>query len=217
MSQRLSVRDIASRKGAAPIVCVTAYTAPMAGFMDPHVDLMLVGDSMGMVIYGMATTLGVTLEMSIAHGQAVMRAELGDGDQIGVGNHALKFFRGSSAEARYHQELIDLAVHDGLTGFFNRRHFRMLLDDHVVEVEPDHVVVAGRQLGDLVLPARVGHLGLVTLQRRTRDHDRHPGHRLVGVLVSDRALDLAKLQLRLRRLLQRRHARRPGAGEQRPA
>lgn len=65
------------------------------------------------------------------NGQAVMRAELGDGDQIGVGNHALKFFRGSSAEARYHQELIDLAVHDGLTGFFNRRHFRMLLDDHV--------------------------------------------------------------------------------------
>jgi diguanylate cyclase (GGDEF)-like protein len=65
------------------------------------------------------------------NGQAVMRAELNDGDQIGIGNHALKFFRGASAEARYHQELIDLAVHDGLTGFFNRRHFRMLLDDHV--------------------------------------------------------------------------------------
>ncbi len=65
------------------------------------------------------------------NGQAVMRAELGDGDQIGIGNHALKFFRGASPEARYHQELIDLAVHDGLTGFFNRRHFRMLLDDHV--------------------------------------------------------------------------------------
>lgn len=65
------------------------------------------------------------------NGQSVMRAELSDGDQIGVGNHALKFFRGASPEARYHQELIDLAVHDGLTGFFNRRHFRMLLDDHV--------------------------------------------------------------------------------------
>ncbi|MHB1206821.1 MAG: 3-methyl-2-oxobutanoate hydroxymethyltransferase [Rhodospirillaceae bacterium] len=73
MSQRLSSRDIAARKGATPIVCTTAYTAPMAGFMDPHVDLLLVGDSMGMVIYGMATTLGVTLEMTIAHGQAVMR------------------------------------------------------------------------------------------------------------------------------------------------
>lgn len=73
MSQRLSSRDIALRKGATPIVCTTAYTAPMAGFMDPHVDLLLVGDSMGMVIYGMATTLGVTLDMVIAHGQAVMR------------------------------------------------------------------------------------------------------------------------------------------------
>jgi diguanylate cyclase (GGDEF)-like protein len=65
------------------------------------------------------------------NGQSVMRAELSDGDQIGVGNHALKFFRGASPEARYHQELIDLAVHDGLTGFFNRRHFRMLLDEQV--------------------------------------------------------------------------------------
>lgn len=65
------------------------------------------------------------------NGQAVMRAELNDGDQIGVGNHALKFFRGASPEARYHQELIDLAVHDSLTGFFNRRHFRMLLDEHI--------------------------------------------------------------------------------------
>lgn len=65
------------------------------------------------------------------NGQAVMRAQLKDGDQIGVGNHALKFFRGASPEARYHQELIDLAVHDSLTGFFNRRHFRMLLDEQV--------------------------------------------------------------------------------------
>jgi diguanylate cyclase (GGDEF)-like protein len=65
------------------------------------------------------------------NGQAVMRAELSDGDQIGVGNHALKFFRGASPEARYHQELIDLAVHDSLTGFYNRRHFRMLLDEQV--------------------------------------------------------------------------------------
>jgi 3-methyl-2-oxobutanoate hydroxymethyltransferase len=73
MPQRLSSRDIAARKGVTPIVCTTAYTAPMAGFMDPHVDLLLVGDSMGMVIYGMTTTLGVTLEMMIAHGQAVMR------------------------------------------------------------------------------------------------------------------------------------------------
>lgn len=70
---RISPREIAARKGGEPIVCITAYTAPMAGFMDPHVDLLLVGDTMGMVVYGMSSTLGVTLDMSIAHGQAVMR------------------------------------------------------------------------------------------------------------------------------------------------
>lgn len=73
MTRRLSPRDITARKGGKPIVCITAYSAPMARFMDPHVDLLLVGDTMGMVLYGMETTLGVTLEMSIAHGQAVMR------------------------------------------------------------------------------------------------------------------------------------------------
>ena len=56
-----------------PIVCVTAYTAPMAELLDPHVDLLLVGDSLGMVLHGMPSTVGVTLEMMILHGQAVMR------------------------------------------------------------------------------------------------------------------------------------------------
>lgn len=73
ITTRLTPRDIAARKGGAPLVCITAYTAPMAGFMDPHVDLLLVGDTLGMVVYGMETTLGVTLEMSIAHGKAVVR------------------------------------------------------------------------------------------------------------------------------------------------
>ncbi len=45
----------------------------MAGFLDEHVDLLLVGDSLGMVVYGLPSTLGVTLDMMIAHGQAVMR------------------------------------------------------------------------------------------------------------------------------------------------
>jgi 3-methyl-2-oxobutanoate hydroxymethyltransferase len=72
------VRDIAARKvpGRAtdePVVCITAYTTPMARFMDKHVDLLLVGDSLGMVVYGMDTTLGVTLDMMIAHGKAVVR------------------------------------------------------------------------------------------------------------------------------------------------
>ena len=73
MPKRLLPRDITARKGGDPIVAITAYTAPMARFMDPHVDVLLVGDTLGMVVYGMETTLGVTLEMSIAHGQAVMR------------------------------------------------------------------------------------------------------------------------------------------------
>jgi len=71
--RRLTVRDIQARKGAEPVVCLTAYTTPMARLMDPHVDVLLVGDSLGMVVYGMPTTLGVTLDMMIAHGQAVMR------------------------------------------------------------------------------------------------------------------------------------------------
>jgi 3-methyl-2-oxobutanoate hydroxymethyltransferase len=72
-SRRRSSRDIRLMKGQAPIVVLTAYTAPMARLLDSHVDLLLVGDSLGMVLYGMESTLSVTLEMMIAHGQAVMR------------------------------------------------------------------------------------------------------------------------------------------------
>ena len=63
----------ARRKGKEKIVCLTAYTAPMAALLDPHCDLLLVGDSVGMVVHGMPNTVGVTLEMMILHGQAVMR------------------------------------------------------------------------------------------------------------------------------------------------
>ncbi|KAA5607206.1 3-methyl-2-oxobutanoate hydroxymethyltransferase [Roseospira marina] len=70
---RRTVRDIQARKGGDPVVCLTAYTTPTARLLDPHVDLLLVGDSLGMVLYGMPTTVGVTLDMMIAHGQAVMR------------------------------------------------------------------------------------------------------------------------------------------------
>ncbi len=72
-SRRISAPDIQARKGGEPVVCLTAYGAPMAGFLDAHVDLLLVGDSVGMVLYGMETTLGVTLDMMIAHGAAVVR------------------------------------------------------------------------------------------------------------------------------------------------
>lgn len=65
--------DIRARKGGAPIVSLTAYTTPMAQFMDVHVDFVLVGDSVGMVLHGLTSTLDVTMEMMILHGQAVRR------------------------------------------------------------------------------------------------------------------------------------------------
>jgi 3-methyl-2-oxobutanoate hydroxymethyltransferase len=72
-SKRITTRDIRGRKGGEPVVVLTAYTAPIAGLLDKHVDMLLVGDSLGMVLYGMDTTIGVTIDMMIAHGQAVMR------------------------------------------------------------------------------------------------------------------------------------------------
>ncbi|WP_113466307.1 3-methyl-2-oxobutanoate hydroxymethyltransferase [Rhizobium cremeum] len=71
--KRLTPADIAALKGNRPVVSLTAYTTPMARLLDPHCDFLLVGDSLGMVLYGMDTTVGVTMEMMIAHGQAVMR------------------------------------------------------------------------------------------------------------------------------------------------
>jgi 3-methyl-2-oxobutanoate hydroxymethyltransferase len=70
---RISVPDLVARKGRDKIVCLTAYTTPMARALDPHVDLLLVGDSLGMVIYGFESTLPVTLDMMVMHGAAVRR------------------------------------------------------------------------------------------------------------------------------------------------
>src|SRR5690242_5973077 len=70
---RITVPQIRARKAATPIVCLTCYHAHTARLLDQHVDLMLVGDSLGMVMHGMETTLGVTLDMMILHGKAVMR------------------------------------------------------------------------------------------------------------------------------------------------
>jgi 3-methyl-2-oxobutanoate hydroxymethyltransferase len=72
-ARRFTVRDIATHKGKAPLVCLTAYTAPMAKILDDHADVLLVGDSLGMVVHGLASTVGVTLDMMILHGRAVMR------------------------------------------------------------------------------------------------------------------------------------------------
>jgi 3-methyl-2-oxobutanoate hydroxymethyltransferase len=71
--KRVTVPEIRGHKGAKPVVCLTCYHAHTARLLDDHVDLMLVGDSVGMVMHGMETTLGVTLDMMILHGKAVMR------------------------------------------------------------------------------------------------------------------------------------------------
>ncbi len=70
---RLGAADIRARKGHEPVVCLTAYTTPVAKLVDRHCDLVLVGDSVGMVLHGLPSTLGVTMEMMIMHGQAVAR------------------------------------------------------------------------------------------------------------------------------------------------
>ncbi len=72
--KRLTIIDISSRKNSVPLVVLTAYSAPQARLFDPYVDILLVGDSLGMVLYGMDSTLGVTTEMMIAHGRAVVKA-----------------------------------------------------------------------------------------------------------------------------------------------
>jgi 3-methyl-2-oxobutanoate hydroxymethyltransferase len=71
--RRLTAPDIRARKGAEPIVMLTAYHAHTAALADRHCDVILVGDSLGMVMHGMESTLPVTLEMMILQGHAVMR------------------------------------------------------------------------------------------------------------------------------------------------
>jgi len=65
--------DIRARKGGTPLVVLTSYTTPMARLVDAHCDIALVGDSVGMVLHGLPSTLGVTMEMMILHGRAVTR------------------------------------------------------------------------------------------------------------------------------------------------
>ncbi len=72
--RRVSVTQVQGRKGGEKLVCLTAYTASVARLLDPEVDLLLVGDSLGMTVYGFDSTLPVTLDMMIAHGAAVVRS-----------------------------------------------------------------------------------------------------------------------------------------------
>ena len=75
--KRMTVPALRGRKADGktdqPIVALTAYTMRMAQLLDPHCDLLLVGDSLGQVIYGLPSTVPVTLEMMCAHGAAVVR------------------------------------------------------------------------------------------------------------------------------------------------
>ncbi|HKD48590.1 MAG TPA: 3-methyl-2-oxobutanoate hydroxymethyltransferase, partial [Rhizomicrobium sp.] len=71
--KRVTVPEIRAHKGGKPVVCLTCYHAHTARLLDNYVDLMLVGDSLGMVMHGLETPLGVTLDMMITHAKAVMR------------------------------------------------------------------------------------------------------------------------------------------------
>lgn len=71
--RRKTIKDIMKAKGHHKLVCLTAYTAPIAQMLDEHCDLLLVGDSVGMVLHGLPDTTAVTLDMMIMHGKAVMR------------------------------------------------------------------------------------------------------------------------------------------------
>ena len=73
VQRRMTSTALKERKGGDRIVALTAYTTPMAALLDPHADLILVGDSVGMVLHGLPDTIGVTLDMMALHGRAVMR------------------------------------------------------------------------------------------------------------------------------------------------
>lgn len=73
MTTRKTIPQLTAMKGKTPIVTVSTYTTPMARLFDTHADMLLVGDSLGMVLYGMESTLPVSLELMIRHGAAVVR------------------------------------------------------------------------------------------------------------------------------------------------
>lgn len=74
--RRITIPQLRARKGQEPIVALTAYTTPVARLLDPHVDVLLVGDSVGMVVHGLDSTVGVTVEMMALHTAAVRRGSV---------------------------------------------------------------------------------------------------------------------------------------------
>ena len=69
--QKITIKKIKKKKGKSPIVCLTAYTRNVAKIADKYCDIILVGDSLGMVLYGMKTTRNVNIETMILHAKAV--------------------------------------------------------------------------------------------------------------------------------------------------
>jgi 3-methyl-2-oxobutanoate hydroxymethyltransferase len=94
--RRLTVPKLKARKGGDPIVALTAYTTRMAQLLDPHCDLLLVGDSLGQVIYGLPSTIPVSLDMMCAHGAAVVR---GSWHAVVAVDMPFGSYEGSPAEA----------------------------------------------------------------------------------------------------------------------
>jgi diguanylate cyclase (GGDEF)-like protein len=114
------------------------------------------------------------------NGHAIeQKTALHDGDQIGVGNNALKYFSGASMEARYHDELIELAIYDNLTGMYNRRRFRALLDEEIerakkdskpltlIIIDLDHFKRINDQYGHLIGDQALSSVSAVVKERAT--------------------------------------------------
>lgn len=74
MKQRISIEDILKKKDQDKIICLTAYSFPIAKILDEHCDVILVGDSLGMAVYGYPDTVDVSLDLMINHGKAVVKA-----------------------------------------------------------------------------------------------------------------------------------------------
>ena len=72
--QKITIKKILKKKGKEPIICLTSYTKTITEILDKHCDIILVGDSVGMVLYGMKTTRDVKVETMILHGKTVKNA-----------------------------------------------------------------------------------------------------------------------------------------------
>ena len=72
--KRITIKEIQRKKGRTPITCLTSYTNTFTKILDKYCDIILVGDSLGMVLYGMKSTREVTLEDMIRHGKTVRKS-----------------------------------------------------------------------------------------------------------------------------------------------